>query len=117
MHDEALSEMALHVPCADLTHAFFDFAPSCELVIDPQCIHADVVVMLAGRTQGTNPNETTDRAQLGKDNADLFEQYAIALASSPDLTFLIVESNPVELGVEIFYKILFRHRVTGVGVW
>ena len=47
-HHGGISEMGLHSLRADLTDAFCDSAPSIEMVIDPECIHADVVVMLAG---------------------------------------------------------------------
>ena len=47
-HHGVISEMGLHALRADLTDAFCDSAPSIEVVIDPECIHADVVVMLAG---------------------------------------------------------------------
>ena len=116
-HHGDVSEMGVHALRADLTDAFCDNAPSIEVVIDPECINADVVVMLAGRTLSTNPTEKADRAQLGKDNAELFEQYAIALASSSEPPLVIVQSNPVELGVQIFAEALGRHRVIGAGAW
>ena len=95
------SEMGLHALRADLTDAFCDSAPSIEVVIDPENIHADVAVMLAGRTLSTNPTEKADRAQLGKDNAELFEQYAKAFSSSSLQPIVIIQSNPVELGVQM----------------
>ncbi len=116
-HHGGISEMGLHALRADLTDAFCDSAPSIEVVIDPECIHADVVVMLAGRTLSTNPTENADRTQLGKDNAELFEQYAKAFSSSSEAPLVIVQSNPVELGVQIFAEALGRHRVIGAGAW
>ena len=116
-HHGDVSEMSLHALRADLTDAFCDNSPTIEVIIDPESIHADVVVMLAGRTLSTNPTEKADRAQLGKDNAELFEQYAKALASSSEPPLVIVQSNPVELGVQIFAEALGRHRVIGAGAW
>ena len=116
-HHGDVSEMGLHALRSDLTDAFCDNAPPIEVVIEPECIHADVVVMLAGRTLSTNPTEKADRAHLGKDNAELFEQYAKALASRSEPPLVIVQSNPVELGVQIFAEALGRHRVIGAGAW
>lgn len=103
---------------ADLEDAFVDHAPSIEVVLEPSAISADLVVMLAGITISTDPNASVDRALLGHTNRAIFEQYAEALAArSEEAPIVVVQSNPVELGVEIFADRLGRKRVLGAGAW
>ena len=112
------SEVSLWSLRADLSDAFCDNAPSIDVVLDPEEIRADLVVMLAGRTLSTNPGENADRARLGRDNLGLFQRYADVLAGQPgEPPVVIVQSNPVELGVRIFAEALGRHRVIGAGAW
>ena len=81
-------------------------------------IAADVVVMLTGRTLSTDPTQTADRAQLGAQNRLVFEQYADAIGnSSGSKPVVIVQSNPMEMGVQIFVDAVGRHRVIGAGAW
>lgn len=117
-HRGGSSENELWGLRADLEDAFIDFAPDIDVVLDPEGVHADIVVMLAGRTLPTDPTEVPDRAALGHANAQLFALYAQALsrqgARSP---IVIVQSNPIELGVQIFADAIGRHRVIGAGAW
>jgi malate dehydrogenase len=99
---------------ADLEDAFVDNAPSVEVVPEPSAIDADLVVMLAGATVSTDPNATIDRTVLGHINRQIFEEYADALASRPGFPpTVVVQSNPVELGVQVFAERLGRQRVLG----
>jgi malate dehydrogenase len=103
---------------ADLEDAFEDEAPAIELVLDPQGIDASLVVMLAGATIPNDPGAPTDRAALGRTNHRIFSEYADALADqSRAAPTIIVQSNPVELGVQVFAERLGRHRVLGAGAW
>ncbi|MCV0425086.1 MAG: hypothetical protein K5905_06420 [Roseibium sp.] len=103
---------------ADLKDAFVDDAPYVELVTEPEQIDADIVVMLAGGTVPTDPNLPFDRAALGRENYRLFAAYADALArQSGPPPVVIVQSNPVELGVQVFADRLGRHRVLGAAAW
>jgi malate dehydrogenase len=103
---------------ADLEDAFIDFAPAIEVVLDADDVAADIVVMLAGRTLSTDPTVVPDRVALGRANAAVFSEYARALGAQRDRApIVIVQSNPVELGVEILAEAVGRHRVVGAGAW
>ena len=87
-------------------------------MVDSQAVDADVVVMLAGITIPTDPNASVDRTALGHANYRIFVEYADALAARPGLPpAVIVQSNPVELGVQVFAQRLGRHHVLGAGGW
>lgn len=59
-------------------------------------------------------SQNADRAQ----NRLVFEQYADAICnSSGSKPVVIVQSNPVEMGVQIFADAVGRHRVIGAGAW
>ncbi len=103
---------------ADLEDAFGDDAPAIELAIDADAVAADIVVMLAGMTVSTDPNASVDRAALGQTNYRMFVEYADALAARPgEPPTVIVQSNPVELGVAVFAQRLGRHHVLGAAAW
>ena len=117
-HRGGRSETELWGLRADLEDAFEDDAPKIELVLDATDIDASVVAMLAGATIPNDPGAPTDRAALGRTNMRMFHQYADALAargSRPPT--VIVQSNPVELGVAIFASRLGRQHVLGAGAW
>lgn len=117
-HRGGTSENELWGLRADLEDAFIDFAPDIEVVLDPEGVRADIVVMLAGRTLSTDPSAVPDRAALGRANAEVFSLYADALRGSREPTpIVIVQSNPVELGVQIFADAIGRPRVIGAGAW
>lgn len=117
-HRGGSSENELWGLRADLEDAFIDFAPDIEVVLDAEGVRADIVVMLAGRTLSTDPTATPDRAALGRANAEVFSLYAKALGrESAGSPIVIVQSNPVELGVQIFADEVGRHRVIGAGAW
>ena len=104
----------MHGLRADLRDAFADDAPTIELVDEPSAVDADLVVMMAGATLSSGAN----RAELAAKNRQMFQSYADALAEqggTPPL--VIVQSNPVELGVSVFSRRLERHRVVGAGAW
>ena len=117
-HRGGNSESTLWALKADLNDAFCDDAPEIEVILDAEMIQADVVVMLAGRTISTDPSQSADRSELGIYNKALFEQYATSLGNQHgNPPVVIVQSNPVELGVKIFADALGRHRVLGAGAW
>lgn len=108
------SERELFGLRADLFDAFVDHAPRIEVVLDPTMVDADVVVMLAGLTISTDPGKPVDRLALGTGNLEVFRTYAAAL--DPDRPpVVIVQSNPVELGVHVFAERLGPHSVLGAG--
>ena len=103
---------------ADLEDAFVDDAPTIELVLEPLGIDADLVVMLAGVTISTDPDAPVDRTGLGRTNHQVFVDYADALARRPGPPpTVIVQSNPVELGVQVFAECLGRQHVLGAAAW
>jgi malate dehydrogenase len=108
------SERELFGLRADLSDAFVDHAPRIQVILDPDLIDADVVVMLAGATISTDPGTPVDRVALGTGNLEVFRTYANAL--DPDQPpVVIVQSNPVELGVHVFAERLGAHSVLGAG--
>jgi malate dehydrogenase len=102
---------------ADLRDAFDTWAPTLEVVLDPSEINADIVVMMAGQTVSADPGAPTDRAELGSRNADIFSHYAEILAQRDDKPIVVIQSNPVELAVEIFAEQLGDHHVLAAAGW
>lgn len=115
-HRGGASEHELHGLRADLRDAFADHAPTIELGYEPADVDADIVVMLAGATLSSDPRATADRLSLARTNHAIFERYAEQLSSSrAEAPLVLVQSNPVELGVEVFARAVGRNRVVGVG--
>jgi len=117
-HRGGPSANAMHGLRTDLRDAFADDAPAIEIIDDPNDVDADLVVMIAGATIPLDLTKKADRTLLATTNYRIFETYADALSrrrGRPPL--VIVQSNPVELGVEIFSERLERHHVVGAGAW
>jgi malate dehydrogenase len=108
------SERELFGLRADLEDAFVEHAPRIDVVLDADEIDADIVVMLAGQTISTDPNAPVDRVALGRANLEIFQHYAEAL-DPQRAPVVIVQSNPVELGVQVFADRLGAQRVLGAG--
>lgn len=117
-HRGGRSESEGHGLRADLRDAFADDAPTIELVDDPRDVDADILVMLAGSTIPTDPLANVDRIAIARTNMSLFQTYADEMGQrGPDAPTVIVQSNPVELGVDIFARSIGRHRVLGAGAY
>ena len=117
-HHGGASEYETHGLRADLRDAFADTAPTIELIDQPEQLDADILVMLAGSTVPTDPTQNVDRVALARTNLRIFTAFAEELArrdSTPPL--VIVQSNPVELGVEVFSRVIDRHLVVGAGAY
>ena len=100
----------------DLRDAFADTAPHIELIDRPEMIDADILVMLAGSTIPSDPNLNVDRIKLARKNLGIFRTFAEELGrreGPPPL--VIVQSNPIELGVDVFSRHIDRHMVVGAG--
>ena len=100
----------------DLRDAFADTAPHIELIDRPELINADILVMLAGSTVPNDPTLNVDRIKLARKNLEIFRTFAEELGrrnGPPPL--VIVQSNPVELGVDVFSRSIDRHMVIGAG--
>lgn len=116
-HHGGASETELHGLRVDLRDAFADDAPAIEITDDPDAVDADIVVMLAGRTIPSDPRAEVDRVALARTNLAVFSTYAEVLGRSSNPPLVIVQSNPVELGVHVFSRHLGRHRVLGAGAF
>jgi len=117
-HHGGASEYETHGLRADLRDAFADTAPTIELIDQPEQLDADILVMLAGSTVPTDPTQNVDRIALARTNLRIFTAFAEELArrdGTPPL--VIVQSNPVELGVEVFSRVIDRHLVVGAGAY
>lgn len=117
-HRGGRSESTVHGLRADLRDAFADDAPSIELIHDPQDVDADILVMLAGSTIPTDPRADVDRIALARTNQAIFRAYADEMGRrGDDAPIVIVQSNPVELGVHTFARRIGRHRAMGAGAY
>ncbi|MBD3610424.1 MAG: lactate dehydrogenase [Gammaproteobacteria bacterium] len=116
--EEGKSAQSLFGLRADLLDAYAETSPEIDVALSPHEITADIIIMTAGATVPTDPGKALGRAELGKINKPLFESYAKAIADHGhgDEIVLIV-SNPVELGVEVFSRYLGRERVIGIGAY
>lgn len=98
---------------SDLQDAFADWAPRIELAFCPEEVNAEIIVMMAGATVSLDPGAPVDRLALGRLNAEMFEDHAKAFAKLSRPPLVIVQSNPVELGVHIFAQHLPPEHVLG----
>jgi len=99
---------------ADLLDAFSDHAPHIEVGTDVAASDAEVVVMMAGATV---TQETTDRSQLAATNYRIFTEAAADVARMSEEPTVVVQSNPVELAMELFAGVVSRHRIIGAAAW
>lgn len=100
----------------DLLDAFSESAPTIEQVLDPEGIKADVIVFVAGNTPSDDPSIATARDAVAATNLPIFERYARVLAEhGRGHELCLIQSNPVELAVDVFSRHLGAHRVVGAG--
>ena len=99
---------------ADLLDAFSDRAPSIDVGTSVAMSDADVVVMMAGATV---TQKATDRSQLAATNYRIFTEAAADIALMASEPTVIVQSNPVELALEVFADVVSRHRLIGAAAW
>src|SRR5256884_1512900 len=98
---------------SDLSDAYAEVTPELEVVLTPEKIRGDIVILAAGAPVMA-PNQT--RNELAQLNLPVFRRYAQAIAAhGHGQELVLVVSNPVELAVEVFSQYLGRHRVIGVG--
>jgi malate dehydrogenase len=103
----------------DLADAYAEIAPQIDVVLDPQEIQGDLIIMAGGATVPANPGEgEISRDLLARDNYPIFEHYAAALARyGHGCEIVICISNPNELAVATFAQHLDRQRVIGMGAF
>ncbi len=101
----------------DLMDAYAEIAPQIEVVLAPEEIKADLIVMAGGMTLPVRQaQDGISRDTLAENNFPIFEQYASALAQyGHGCELVICISNPNELSVATFAKHLGRRRVIGMG--
>ena len=116
---DGASARSAHGLAADLMDAYSEIAPRIEVVLNPNEIRADLLVVAAGATLepklGVAPGS---RDELAERNAPVFEDHAAAIARhGHGHEIAICISNPNELAVAIFAKRLGSHRVIGMGAY
>lgn len=112
------SAQSLYGLRADLLDAYAETSPEIDVALSADDITADIIIMTAGATVPTDPGKALGRAELGRINKPLFEHYARAIAQhGHGDEIIIIVSNPVELGVEVFSRHLARERVIGIGAY
>lgn len=115
---DGASHRALHGLRADLYDAFAEITPEIDVALAPEEVAADLILFCAGRTAPTTPNQVVNRQELARANREVFEHYARVIAERGHGQELIVMvSNPVELGVQVFSRHLGRRRVLGMGAF
>lgn len=112
------SAPATHGFRADLLDAYDEVAPMIDVALDPSEVVADVIVFAAGTTAPPRPGAQADRDALASANAAVFSSYARSIAEyGSGREVVIMVTNPVELGVATFARVLDRHQVIGMGAW
>jgi malate dehydrogenase len=112
------SERTLHGLRADLYDAFAEITPEVDVALAPEEVTADLILFTAGLTAPTVPDKVVNRQDLARANRAVFESYAKALARhGQGEELVVVVTNPVELGVEVFARHLGPHRVLGMGAY
>lgn len=115
---EGASHRALHGLRADLYDAFAEITPEIDVALAPEEVAADLILFCAGRTAPTSTQQVVDRASLARANREVFEAHASGLARhGHGEELVVVVSNPVELGVQVFARHLGSRRVLGMGAY
>ena len=116
---EGASGRSLYGFAVDLMDGFAENCPKIEVVLKPDELNADLVIMTAGATIPISDGEVhIERDFLARQNRPIFEFYAASLAKGGKGTEIVLcVSNPNELAVDIFSKHLGRKRVIGMGAF
>lgn len=99
---------------ADLRDAFADRSPNIEVGTSVAASRAGLVVMIAGATL---PKGASDRAVLAEINRQIFVEVAEDLGRMTNEVTVVVQSNPIELAIEILGEQIPRHRILGAAAW
>lgn len=112
------SERVLFGLRSDLSDAYAETAPELDVALHPEEVVADIIVMAAGKAVPTDATHAPSRDTLALHNLPVFHTYARAVEKyGHGNEVVIIVTNPVELGVEIFSRYLGRHRVIGIGAY
>lgn len=112
------SERVLFGLRSDFSDAYAETAPELDVALYPEEVVADIIVMAAGQAVPTDSANALARDTLALRNLPVFHTYARAIEKyGHGNEVVIIVTNPVELGVEIFSRYLGRHRVIGIGAY
>lgn len=112
------SETGVFGLAIDLADAYADFTPELEPVLDMEQVQADIIVMVAGDTVSDDPSTLATRDAVAHRNLPLFEELAQGLAThGSGHEIILIQSNPVELAVDVFARHLGSKRVIGAGAY
>ena len=113
------SAKSLYGLAVDLIDAYAEVSPQIEVVLNPDEIRGDVIVMAGGATIPVDKqSKPVSRDMLADKNVSVFETYASALAAHGHGNEIVLcISNPNELAVAAFAKHLGRWRVIGMGAF
>jgi len=112
------SAQALYGLRADLYDAFAEITPEIDVALTPDEVAADLILFTAGHTAPVRTTQIVDRRSLARANHQIFEEYAQAIRrNGHGEELVIIVTNPVELGVEVFARYLGPHRVIGMGAF
>lgn len=116
---EGASGRSLYGFAVDLMDAYAEICPAVDVVLSPDRIKGDLIIMAGGSTLPIGKTEENmTRDSLAEHNAPIFEQYASALAKyGRGSEIVLCISNPNELCVAVFAKHLGRKRVIGMGAF
>jgi len=117
--NSAKSAGRLYGLATDLKDANAEFAPQIDVATSPEDVVADIIVFVAGvQPDGSSGPRTTLRDELARANLAAFQEYARAISkTSYGHEIVLIVTNPVELGVEVFAREMGRHRVIGIGAY
>ncbi len=112
------SERVLFGLRSDLSDAYAEITPELDVALHPEEVVGDIIVMAAGQAVPVDPGAAPPRDTLALANLPVFHTYARAIEKyGHGNEVVIVVTNPVELGVEVFSRYLGRHRVIGIGAY
>jgi malate dehydrogenase len=116
---DGTSARSLYGFAVDLMDAYAEICPAIDVLLSPDRIKGDLIIMAGGSTIPIGKSEKNiTRDSLAEHNAPIFEQYASALAKyGCGSEIVLCISNPNELCVAIFAKHLGRKRVIGMGAF
>lgn len=112
------SGQKLHGLKMDISDSFSEIMPEMDIIDTPDGVSGDIIIMAAGEPLHVSPHyKLADRDRLAEKNVDLFYTFAESVAKNSPGGIVIIITNPVELGVHIFSKYLWRYQVLGMGAF
>ncbi len=116
---EGASARSLFGFSVDLMDAYAEICPEIDVVLSPEKIRGDLIIMAGGSTIPIEENrDQMTRDSLAEQNVPIFERYASTLARyGHGSEIVLCISNPNELCVAIFARHLGRKRVIGMGAF